>query len=87
MLPHFKLTEDIENFCMLMNISIEHSYIFKYVCMNSLKYSSKPRIVSFNLDDDPEHLIPEDKVIPYISYVLNDYSLADAFHEAMAVGE
>ena len=87
MLPYFKLTKAIENFCMMMNIEIDHSGSYEYVCMNSLKFSITPRITSFSLHPDPEHLVPEDKVIPYISYVLDDYHLADAFHAINAVGE
>ena len=87
MLPYFKYTEEVQTFCMMLGIKLDFIGTPEYVCMNSLKYSSKPRIVIFALPLDPDHLVPESKVLSYMSYLLNGYSLANAFHAVMAVGE
>ena len=87
MLPYFEYTEDVHNFCMLMGYTIEDSVsLTKYVCMNTLKYHPTPRITSYNLDPATSPLIPPNKVIDYLTLMLNGYSCKKAVNEIGVVG-
>jgi hypothetical protein len=87
MLPYFTYTEDIESFCMLMGFTIDTRVPFsKYVCMCSLGYSPIPRITSYNLNPDNDSLIPPEKVIHYLTLILNGYSYKKAVNELNVVG-
>ena len=87
MLPYFKHTEDIHNFCQLVGFAIEDSVsINKYVCMYVLQYYPPPRITSYNLDPATSPLIPPDKVIDYLTLMLNGYSYEKAVNEIGVVG-
>lgn len=87
MLPYFEYTEDIHNFCQLVGFAIEDSVsLNKYVCMYTLKYHSAPRITSYNLDSATSPLIPPDKVIDYLTLMLNGYSYENAVNELNVVG-
>ena len=87
MLPYFEYTEDVQNFCMLMGYTIEDSVsLNKYVCMYELKNHSAPRITSYNLGLDMSPLIPPDKVIDYLTLMLNGYSCKKAVNEIGVVG-
>ena len=87
MLPYFKYTEDIHNFCQLVGFTIEDSAsLNKYVCMYTLEDRPTPRITSYNLDPATSPLIPPDKVIDYLTLMLNDYSCEKAFNELNVVG-
>ena len=87
MLPYFKFTEDVQSFCMLMGFIIDTSVPFSnYVCTNSLEYSPIPRITSYNLSHDKDSLIPPEKVIHYLTLMLNGYSRTKAVNELNVVG-
>lgn len=78
MLPYFNYTEDIENFCQLMGFAIDNVSINKYTCMYELEYFPTPYITSYNLDPDTSPYIPPEKVIDYLTLLLNSYSYEDA---------
>ena len=79
MLPYFEYTEDIHNFCMLMGFTTEITdQPTGYVCMYSLEYHKKPHITLYNLDRAINPLIPPDKVIDYLTLMLNGYSYKKA---------
>ena len=87
MLPYFEYTEDIHNFCMLTGFTTEITdQPTGYVCMYSLEYRKKPYITSYNLDLDTSPLIPPDKVIDYLTLMLNGYSYEKAVNELNVVG-
>ena len=87
MLPYFKYTEDIQNFCHLMGFIIDLPNLhFEYVCMNSLEYSPIPRITSYNFGPNNDSLIPPEKVIHYLTLILNGYSFKKAVNELNVVG-
>ena len=87
MLPYFKHTEDIHNFCQLVGFTIEGSVsLNNYVCMYTLKHHPTPRITSYNLDPATSPLIPPDKVIDYLTLMLNGYSCREAVNELNVVG-
>ena len=87
MLPYFKYTEDVQNFCQLVGFAIEDSAsLNKYVCMYTLKYRPTPRITSYNLDPATSPLIPPDKVLTYLTLMLNGYSYEKAVNELNVVG-
>ncbi len=87
MLPYFKYTEDIQNFCMLMGYRIDTDISLNAnVCMYSLEYRSDHIITSYNLDHTSNPLIPPDKVIDYLTLMLNGYSYEKAFNELNVVG-
>ena len=87
MLPYFKYTEDVQNFCHLIGFTLDISETpTGYVCMYSLEFHKKPYITSYNLDLDMWPLIPPDKVIDYLTLMLNDYSCEKAFNELNVVG-
>lgn len=87
MLPYFKLTEDVQNFCHLMDFTLDIPKTpTGYVCMYLLGYHKKPYITSYNLDLDIYPLIPTDKVIDYLTLMLNGYSYEKAVNEIGVVG-
>lgn len=87
MLPYFTYTEDVQTFCQLMGYIIDiPEYHIGYVCMYSLDYSPTPRITSYNLDYEISPLMPPEKVIPYLTLILNGYSYENAVKELSVVG-
>ena len=53
MLPYFEYTEDVHNFCQLMDFTLDIPKTpTGYVCMYLLGYHKKPYITSYNLDLD-----------------------------------
>ena len=87
MLPYFEFTEDVQNFCHLMGFTLEFPETTTgYVCMYSLEFHKKPYITSYNLDLDTCPLIPPDKVIDYLTLMLNGYSCEKAVNELNIVG-
>lgn len=87
MLPYFKYTEDVQNFCQLMGFTIDlPNYHFEYVCMYTLEDFPTPYITSYNLDLNIGPLIPTDKVIDYLTLILNGYSREKAVNELNVVG-
>ena len=88
MLPYFEYTEDIQNFCQLVGFAIEDSAsLNKCVCMYTLKYHPTPRITSYNLDPATSPLIPPDKVLTYLTLMLNGYSYEKAINEIGVLGD
>ena len=86
MLPYFKYTEDIQNFCQLVGFTIEDSVsLNKYVCMYTLNHPT-PYIMTFNLKVTAHPLIPSEKVIDYLTLMLNGYSYEKAVNEIGVVG-
>ena len=87
MLPYFEYTEDVQNFCHLMGFKIDlpNSH-FEYVCMYELEDFPTPRITSYNLALDTSPLIPPEKVIEYLTLMLNGYSHRKAVNELNVVG-
>ena len=82
MLPYFKYTKDVENFCHLMGYTIDlPNFHFKYVCTYSLDAFPTPTITSYNLSYSSDPLIPSEKVIEYLTLILNGYSYEDAIKE------
>ena len=87
MLPYFEFTEDVQNFCRLMDFTLEFPETTTgYVCMYSLEFHKKPYITSYNLDLDTCPLIPSEKVIDYLTLMLNGYSNQKAVNELNIVG-
>ena len=87
MLPYFKYTEDVQNFCHLMGFTLDIPKTpTRYVCMYLLEYRKKPYITSYNLDLATSPLIPPDKVIDYLTLMLNGYSSEEAVNELNVVG-
>ena len=87
MLPYFKYTEDIQNFCQLVGFTIEDSAsLNKYVCTYTLEHNPTPLVTSYNLDRAASPLIPPDKVIDYLTLMLNGYSYEKAVNELNVVG-
>ena len=87
MLPYFEYTEDVENFCQLMGYTIKlPDQPAGYVCMYSLEYNKKPIINPYNLALDMSPLIPSEKVIDYLTLMLNGYSCEKAVNELNVVG-
>ena len=87
MLPYFEYTEDVHNFCMLMGFKIDlPTYTTRYVCMYALEDYPTPLITSYNLALDMSPLIPPDKVIDYLTLMLNGYSCEKAVNEIGVVG-
>ena len=87
MLPYFKFTEDVQSFCQLVGFTIEDSAsLNRYVCMYSLEYGPDRIITSYNLDHANNPLIPPDKVIDYLTLMLNGYSYKEAVNELNVVG-
>lgn len=87
MLPYFKYTEDVQNFCMLMGFTTEITdQPTGYVCMYSLDHSPTPHITRYNLDLRSSPLIPPEKVIEFLTLILNGYSYEKAVNELNVVG-
>ena len=87
MLPYFEYTEDVENFCQLMGFKIDlPTYTTRYVCTYSLDEFPTPLITSFNLACSLNPLIPPEKVIDYLTLMLNGYSFEKAVNELNVVG-
>ena len=87
MLPYFKFTEDVQNFCQFMGYTIDlpNSH-FEYVCMYALVDFPTPCITSYNIGPAINPLIPPDKVIDYLTLMLNGYSYMRAVNELNVVG-
>ena len=86
MLPYFKYTEDVENFCHLTGYTIDlPNAHFKYVCTYSLAEFPTPIITSFNLSCSRDPLIPSEKVLEYLTLILNGYSYEEAIKEIAVV--
>ena len=87
MLPYFKYTEDVQNFCQFMGFTIDlPNCYFEYVCVYSLEHRKKPYITTYNLDLARSPLIPSEKVIDYLTLMLNGYSYRKAVNELNVVG-
>ena len=87
MLPYFEYTEGVHNFCIFMGFTIDlPNCCFEYVCVYSLEHRKKPYITTYNLDLDRSPLIPPDKVIDYLTLMLNGYSHEKAVNEINVVG-
>ena len=87
MLPYFEFTEDVQNFCMLTGYTIDKGISLNTnVCMYSLENRSELIITSFNLNTTINPLIPPDKVIDYLTLILNGYSYRKAVNELNVVG-
>ena len=86
MIPYFKYTEDVENFCKLTGFTIDlpNSH-FEYVCMYALENVPTPYITSYNLGLDMSPLIPSEKVLTYLTLMLNGYSHCKAVKELNVV--
>ena len=86
MLPYFEYTEDVENFCKLTGFTIDRpTFTTRYVCMYALEDYPTPLITSYNLDLDTSPLIPSEKVIDYLTLMLNGYSFQKAIKELNVV--
>ena len=86
MLPYFEYTEDIQNFCQLMGFTTEITdQPAGYVCMYSLEYHPTPHITLYSLNCPTHPLIPPDKVIDYLTLMLNGYSHKKAVNELNVV--
>ena len=87
MLPYFEYTEDVQNFCMLMGYTVDTDISLNAnVCMYSLEYRSDPIITSYNLSTSAHPFIPPDKVLTYLTLILNGYSYGKAVNELGVVG-
>lgn len=87
MLPYFEYTEDVQNFCQFMGYTIDSTVALKKnVCMYDLERRLTPYITFYNLDLDMCPLIPPDKVIDYLTLMLNGYSCEKAFNELNVIG-
>ena len=87
MLPYFKYTEDVQNFCMLMGYTIDYTAALnKNVCMYGLDDRLTPYITTFNLEVTEHPLIPSEKVFEYLTLMLNGYSREKAVNELNVVG-
>ena len=87
MLPYFEYTEDVQSFCQFMGFTTEITdQPTGYVCMYSLEYYRKPHITLYNLDLAISPLIPPDKVLTYLTLMLNGYSCEKAVNELNVIG-
>ena len=87
MLPYFVHTEEIQSFCQLMGINIDDRVsIDKYACIYQLDYCPIPRITSYNLNFVRDPLITPEKVLEYLTLILNGYSCSKAVNELNVVG-
>lgn len=87
MLPYFTYTEDVQNFCHLMGYNIDlPDFQFEYVCTYSLDDYTTHVITSFNLDCSLNPLIPPEKVLDYLTLILNGYLFEEALKELGVVG-
>ena len=87
MLPYFIYTEDVQSFCQLTGYTIAESvYLGNRVCMYRIDYMGTPFITAYSLGYESNPLIPPEKVINYLTLILNEYSFADAIEELGVVG-
>ena len=87
MLPYFEYTEDVQSFCQFMGYTINlPRFPLEYVCMYSLDEFPAPVITSFNLDCSLNPLIPPEKVLEYLTLMLNGYSHQKAVDELNVIG-
>ena len=87
MLPYFVHTEEIQSFCQLMAINIDDSAsIDKYACIYQLDYCPMPRITPYKLNPKSDPLIPPEKVLEYLTLILNGYCCSKAVNELNVVG-
>ena len=87
MLPYFIYTEEIENFCQLMGFTVCTKVSYgKKVCMRTLVYYDAPYITGYYLDSATDPLIPPEKVLDYLTLMLNGYSREEAVNELNVVG-
>ena len=87
MLPYFKYTEDVQSFCLLMGYTIDPAVSLNTnVCMYVLVGRLTPFITTFNLSTSVHPFIPHDKVLDYLTLMLNGYSYEKAFNEINVVG-
>ena len=87
MLPYFEYTEDVHNFCHLMGFTVDTDISLNAnVCMYDLENSLTPYITTFNLEVTAHPLIPLEKVIDYLTLMLNGYSHKKAVNELNVVG-
>ena len=88
MLPYFEFTEDVQNFCKLVGFNIDDSaYITRYVCTYALEAFPTSLITSYNLNPDDDPLIPSEKVLTYLTLMLNGYSPQKSVKELGVVWE
>ena len=88
MLAYFVYTAEIQNFCQLMEFNIDGSVsIDRCTCMYSIKYYPIPRITLYNLDHEDDVLIPPEKVLEYLTLMLNGYSCREAVNALNVVGD
>lgn len=82
MLPYFVYTGEIQSLCQLIGINIDGSAsIDKYACIYQLDCYPLPRITSYNLNPESDPLIPPEKVLDYLTLILNGYSYNKAINE------
>ena len=87
MLPYFEYTEDVQSFCMLMGYAIDtNTSLNANVCMYVMEGRLTPYITAFNLNTSAHPFIPPDKVIDYLTLILNGYSYEKAVNELNVVG-
>ena len=87
MLPYFKYTEDVQSFCLLMGFTIDAAVALNTnVCMYGLEGRLTPYIAAFNLKVTAHPLIPSEKVIDYLTLLLNGYSYEKAVNEIGVLG-
>ena len=87
MLPYFEYTEDVQSFCQFMGFIVNlPRFPREYVCMYSLDEFPTPVLTSFNLDCSLNPLIPPEKVLDYLTLMLNGYSHQKAVKELGVVG-
>lgn len=82
MLPYFTYTEDVQTFCNLVGFNIDNrAYLTRYVCTYPLKDFPTLYITPFNLDPNTNPYIPSEKVLEYLTLMLNGYSCKEAINE------
>ena len=87
MLPYFEYTEDVQNFCLLMGVTIYNNVSYgTKMCMYSLDSDDAPYITRYCTDYEPNPLIPPEKVLTYLTLMLNGYSCSKAVDELNVVG-
>lgn len=87
MLPYFTYTEEVHNFCHLMGYTIDDSVSLNiYACTYSFAYRDMPFITKYNLTLDINPLIPPEKVMEYLTLILNGYSTQNAINQLGVVG-
>ena len=87
MLPYFKYTEDVQSFCMLMEYRVDtDTSLNTNVCMYGLEGRLIPYITTFNLSTSAHPFIPHDKVLAYVTLIINGYSYEKAVNELNVIG-